>query len=111
MKGILTTDTDSPVSKTSAVRETYKSPEGPKMRMNGSRREALQKSLYEMVAKEVEEEFHPPPPPVELISTTQHDYSLGELFMVGVQIVLAPVLCGRSLLVDKQTTHEYTNTK
>lgn len=74
-KGILTTDLSSSMQKTSTVEETFKSPEGPRVRMTGSRREALQKALYEMVSKEVENELHPPPPPAELVSTTKHDFS------------------------------------
>ena len=79
LQGILTTDLSSSMQKTSTVEETFKSPEGPRVRMTGSRREALQKALYEMVSKEVENEFHPPPPPAELVSTTKHDFSRGKL--------------------------------
>lgn len=74
-KGILTTDFNAEAERLSTVRDSYRKLETHGVRKIGLRQQLLQEELYRQVSAEVDEEFNPPPPTVEYLSTTKKDFS------------------------------------
>lgn len=74
-KGILTTDFDAKPEGLSTVRYSYRNPETLGVRQIGLRQQLLQEELIRQVSAEVDQEFNPPPPTVEYLSTTKKDFS------------------------------------
>lgn len=74
-KGLLTCDFDSKAENLTTVRDSYRPPQHPQVREKGSKREALEKMLYEQISQEVHEEFNPPPDPIDYKSVTHNDFN------------------------------------
>ena len=76
-QGIMTTDFDAKQENLTTVRDSYREPIELGIRTRGTKEEHLRNKLMAQVAAELEEELNPPPPPVELISTTHKDFNKG----------------------------------
>lgn len=74
-KGILTTDFDAKPERVSTVKDSYRKPDLFAVPQVGLRRQLLQEELIRQVSAKVEQEFNPPPPAVEYLSTTKKDFS------------------------------------
>lgn len=74
-KGIMTTDFDARPESLSTVKDSYRKPQMLGVRQIGLRQQLLQEELIRQVSAEVEQEFHPPPPTIEYVSTTTKDFS------------------------------------
>ncbi|XP_070543296.1 sperm-associated antigen 8-like [Ptychodera flava] len=74
--GILTTKLDAGPEKLSTFTDSYRKPQYSGVRTVGSKKEMLEKMLYDRVSKEVHEEFNPPPPEPEFVSVTQKDFTV-----------------------------------
>lgn len=72
--GVLTHQTDGVISNATTCRDSYKEPEILKKQKTGTRRELLEKELYEKLSAKIHEELDPPPPSVDYTSTTKSDY-------------------------------------
>lgn len=60
------------------VEDSYQHPSPTQVRTIGQRQEMIRQQLYQKVNSEVHEEFHPPPPKMEYVSTTKQDFGKGK---------------------------------
>lgn len=67
------------------VHLSYASPSPTGVRVVGQRQQQLKEHLYDVISKEVHEEFNPPPPPMDYNSTTKADYGKGNLIFSAYQ--------------------------
>ena len=59
------------------VEDSYQPPPPTQACTIGKRQEIIKQQLYQKVSSGVHEEFHPPPPKMEYVSTTKNDFGKG----------------------------------
>ncbi|XP_065829127.1 sperm-associated antigen 8-like [Oscarella lobularis] len=74
-KGILSTSFESKIESLSTVKDAYRSPSSAGVKTVGKRKEQLEREIRHHISQEVHEEFNPPPPKPDYVSTTKKDFT------------------------------------